>query len=54
MNTYTHPASVRFFRALMEELPFPVKDLFIDGYNRESAGTSTSSSASIRAMRRCM
>ena len=39
MNTYTHPASVRFVRALMEELPFPVKDLFIDGYIRESAGT---------------
>ena len=39
MNTYTHPASVRFVRALMEELPFPVKDLFIDGYNRENAGT---------------
>ena len=39
MNTYTHSASVRFVRALMEELPFPVKDLFIDGYNRENAGT---------------
>ena len=35
MNTYTHSASVRFVRALMEELPFPVKDLFIDGYNRK-------------------
>ena len=35
MNTYTHSASVRFVRALMEELPFPVKDLFIDGYIRK-------------------